>query len=136
MRKILLVLALALGPVLGLAVPASAGSAHFVGSPTVTISGSTLTVTAKEAGLGDLPQINVTLAATAHCQNPGGNDPKAQNKASFTTSSDEPVQNGQSVYTLSGTFVFQPSCSPPVAVVVTSATIADNTNGISESVLP
>jgi hypothetical protein len=52
-----------------------AGSPHFVGTATVTKSGNTLTVSAKEAGLGDEPQINITLTATALCINGGGNHP-------------------------------------------------------------
>jgi hypothetical protein len=127
----LLVTAAAVAAPLAFAVPASAGSAHFVGTPTYTLSGSTLTVSAKEAGLGDEAQINAVLTATAQCVNPGGNQPSAANKAGFTTSAKEPVQNGQSTYTISGTFAFQPSCSPPMTVQITSVTLTDTTNGIS-----
>jgi hypothetical protein len=116
---------------LALALPASAGSAHFVGTPSYTLTGGTVTVTAKEAGLGDLPQIHVVLAGTVACVNPGGNNPAAANKTTFSTAADEPVQNGKSDYALSVTPVFQPSCSPPMTVVVVDLTLTDVTNGIS-----
>lgn len=137
MRRLLALLPV-LAACLALALPsaAQAGSAHFVGSPAVTTSGSTITVTAKEAGLGGLAQIHVVLAGTAECVNGGGNHPSAANKASFATAADEPVQNGMSTYTLSATVSFSPACSPPMSVVFTSATLTDTTNGISETVLP
>jgi hypothetical protein len=113
------------------AAPALAGSAHFVGTPSYTLSGGTVTVTAKEAGLGDLPQIHVVLEGTLACVNPGGNAPQAANKSSFSVTADEPVQNGKSDYSLSVTPVFQPSCSPPMTEVVVSLLLTDTTNEIS-----
>jgi len=119
------------------AVPASAGSAHFVGDPSYTVSPSgTITVAAKEAGLGNLPQIDVQLSGVAACVNPGGNGPEAQNKQAFSVSSEEPVQNGQSTYVISVTPVFRPSCSPPMTVAVSSLTLADLTNGIAATPVP
>src|SRR5712671_3615878 len=100
MRKISAVLTgAAAAAVIGLgAGPAMAGSPHFVGTPAFTTSGSTLTVSAKEAGLGGEAQIHVVLSGTAQCVNPGGNNPQAVNKVTFTASADEPVQNGQATY--------------------------------------
>ena len=75
---------------------AVAGSPHFVNNAfTVTRSDNTLTVTGKEAGLGDEDQIHVVLEATALCINGGGNHPKAVNKADVTAEGDFPVQNGR-----------------------------------------
>ena len=134
MRRFVLAALLALA-LLAVAVPTAwAGSPHFVGTPTFTISGAqgeTLTVHAKEAGLGDEAQIVARLDATAECINGGGNHPKAVNKASFSTSAVVPVQNGQAVYDLSITAVFSPSCSPPMTVQFTSATLTDTTNNLS-----
>lgn len=126
----------ALFAVLALAVPARAGNPHFVGTPTVTISGSTITVSAKEAGLGDEAQIVAVLSGTAECINGGGHHPKAANKTSFSTSSTEPVQNGKADYTLSVTATFSPSCSPPMTVEFTSATLTDTTNHLSVTLIP
>jgi hypothetical protein len=117
---------------------AFAGSPHFVGAPTFTISGDqgeTLTVHAKEAGLGDEAQIVVRLDATADCINNGGNHPKAVNKTSASTSAVVPVQNGKAVYDLSVTAVFSPSCSPPMTVQWTSATVTDETNNLTVKVI-
>jgi hypothetical protein len=110
----------------------AAGSPHFIKSATtVTVSGNTLTVSGKEAGLGDESQVHVVLVAEAQCINPGGNHPKAVNKDSFSTAGDFPVQNGQAEFTLSVTATFQPDCTPPMTVEWTSVTLTDTTNGIS-----
>jgi hypothetical protein len=126
----------ALFATLALAAPAWAGNPHFVGTPTFTVSGSTITVSAKEAGLGDEAQIVAVLSGTAVCINGGGHHPKAVNKTSFSTSSTEPVQNGKADYTLSVTAVFSPSCSPPMTVQFTSATLTDTTNNLSVTLIP
>ena len=131
MRKLVLVSAWTATMVLTLPSPARAGSPHFVGTPQTTIRGNTLTVHAKEAGLGDEAQIQAVLSATAECINGGGNHPRAVNKASFNKSSTVPVQNGKADYTLSVTATFSPSCNPPMTVKFTSATLTDTTNGIS-----
>ncbi len=110
---------------------ALAGSPHFVGTPMFTTVGNTAIVMAKEAGLGNEPQINVVLSGTAECINGGGKHPRAVNKTSFSQSSTEPVQNGQSTYTLMATATFSPSCSPPMTVKFTSLTLTDTTNNLS-----
>jgi hypothetical protein len=119
----------------GLAVPAAlAGSAHFINNAfSISRSDNTLTVTGKEAGLGDEAQIHVVLNATALCINPGGNHPKAANKESVSAAGDFPVQNGKADFTLSVTAVFQPDCTPPMEVRFTDVTVTDTTNGLTHS---
>src|SRR5436190_9331735 len=109
-----------------------AGSPHFV-SNTVTASrtNNTLTVTGKEAGLGDESQVHIVVSATAACINPGSNHPKAANKTSVSAAGDFPVQNGKAEFTLSVTATFQPNCTPPMTVVFTDVTVTDTTSGIS-----
>src|SRR5712692_6888466 len=140
MRRRLLVIVATVGMLgtigLGSATTAFAGSAHFVGTPSFTTSGNTITVTAKEAGLGGEAQIVAVLSGTAACINGGSNHPKAANKASFTSSSTEPVQNGMADYTLTATVTFSPSCSPPMTVQFTSATLTDTTNNLSVTLIP
>src|SRR6266487_742434 len=102
---------IAAAAVFGFAAPAMAGSPHFVGTPTFTTSGSTVTVAAKEAGLGDEAQINVTLTGDALCINNGGNHPKAD-------------------YTITATAAFQPACSPPMTVEFQNLKLTDTTNGL------
>jgi uncharacterized protein YggE len=116
------------------AAPAFAGSAHFINNAfSVSRDGNTLTVSGKEAGLGDEAQIHVVLTATALCINPGGNHPKAVNKASVSAAGDFPVQNGKADFTLSVTATFQPECVPPMTVAFTDVTVTDTTNGLTKS---
>lgn len=128
MRRLVLVLVVA-----ALAVPAAAlaGSPHFVPGTTVTQSGSTLTASGKEAGLGDEQQVHIVLSATASCINPGGNHPKAANKQTVSAAGDFPVQNGKALFDLSVTAAFQPECSPPMSVVFSDVTVTDTTNGVT-----
>lgn len=121
---------------IGLTAPAWAGSPHFVGDPTFTTSGATITVQAKEAGLGDEAQIHVVLSGTAQCVNPGGNDPQAGNKTAFTTAADEPVQNGKADYSITATAVLQPACTPPMTIAFTDVTLTDTTNGLTAIPVP
>ena len=111
--------------------PAYAGNPHFVGDISATRSDDTITVTGKEAGLGDEDQIHVVVTATAQCINPGGNHPKAANKQSVSAAGDFPVQNGKAEFTISLTATFQPQCSPPMTVVFTDVVVTDTTNGLS-----
>jgi hypothetical protein len=127
---------IAAAAVFGFAAPAMAGSPHFVGTPTFTTSGSTVTVSAKEAGLGDEAQIHVVLTGDALCINNGGNHPKAVNKASVAAAADVPVQNGKSEYTLTATAAFQPACSPPMTVEFQNLKLTDETNGLTAFPVP
>jgi hypothetical protein len=108
-----------------------AGNAHFVGTPSITRSGNTLTASGKVAGLGNVPQITVTLNADAQCINPGSNKPQASNKQSVAAGGDFPVQNGKSDFSLSATATFKPDCTPPMSVefsnVRITVTAADGT---------
>jgi hypothetical protein len=132
MRRVLALLAIPFAAVFAFTAPAYAGSAHFVdGTVTATRSGDTLTVTGKEAGLGDEAQVHIVVTATAACLNPGQQYPQAANKETVTNSADEPVQNGKAYFSLDLTAVFQPSCSPPMSVVFGDITVTDTTNGIT-----
>ena len=112
---------------------AFAGSPHFVGACTKTQTGNTLTVSCKEAGLGNEEQISVTISATALCINNGGKHPKAVNKASLSSTTNQPVQNGKADYSVTLTATFQPNCSPPMTVQFTDVRVTDNTNGLTQN---
>src|SRR3954464_4452194 len=134
MRRIVTFLAGLLALAAVTAPAAQAGSPHFINSAfSVSSAGNTLTVSGKEAGLGDEAQIHVELSATAVCINRGGNHPKAANKTSVSTAGDFPVQNGKADFTLTVTATFQPNCSPPMTVVFSSVSVTDTTSGISKS---
>jgi hypothetical protein len=110
-----------------------AGSPHFVGAVTATRDGNTLTVSGKEAGLGNEDQVHIVVNATAECINPGNHHPKAANKQSVSAEGDFPVQNGKANFQLTVTATFQPDCTPPMTLVFTNVTVTDTTNGISVS---
>ena len=131
MRK-LLVVACGAAIAAATAIPAVAGvtGAHFVGNPTISTSGNTLTVSGKVAGLGNVEQIHVTVTADAACVNPGSNKPKAENKQSVGAAGDFPVQNGKAEFSLSATASFQPSCSPPMTVEFSNVQITVTAPGV------
>jgi hypothetical protein len=132
MRRLVLLSALAVVTAAVAAPVALAGSPHFINNAfSISRSDNTLTVSGKEAGLGDETQIHVVLSATALCINPGQHHPKAANKESVSAAGDFPVQNGKADFTLSVTATFQPQCSPPMTVVFTDVTVTDTTNGLS-----
>jgi hypothetical protein len=112
---------------------ASAGSPHFVGDISISRSGDSLTVSGKEAGLGNESQVHIVVEATALCINGGGKHPKAVNKMDVSAEGTFPVQNGKADFSLTLTASFSPSCSPPMTVVFTDVTVTDTTNGISKS---
>jgi hypothetical protein len=126
MRKIVLLMLAAAA----LMVPAAfAGSAHFVGSPQISSSGSTATVTGKVAGLGNISQIHVDVQAEAACVNGGKKKPQAANKQTVGAGVDAPVQNGKADFSVNLTAApFQPDCSPPMTVqwTLTSITVFDD----------
>ena len=115
LKKRFVVAAALVGAIVAISAVAFAGSPHFV-TADATRSDNTLTVTFKEAGLGNEPQVHIVLSATALCINNGGKHPKAVNKASVSAAGDFPVQNGKADFTLSVTATFQPECSPPMTV--------------------
>jgi len=134
MRRLLIVTVATLFALILAAPTALAGSAHFINNAfSITRADNTLTVSGKEAGLGDEAQIHVVLSATALCINPGGNHPKAVNKQAVSAEGDFPVQNGKADFTLSVTATFQPDCSPPMTVEFTDVTVTDTTNGLTKS---
>ena len=96
-------------------------------------SGNSLTVSGKEAGLGDENQVHIVLSATALCINNGGRHPKAANKQSLASGGDFPVQSGKADFNLTVTATFSPNCSPPMTVVFTNVVVTDVTNGVSQS---
>jgi hypothetical protein len=113
------------------ATAAWAGSPHFVGAVTKTQSGNTLTVSGKEAGLGNEDQVHIVVSATALCINNGGQHPKAVNKESVSAEGTFPVQNGKADFSLTLTATFTPDCSPPMTVSFTDIMVTDTTNGIT-----
>lgn len=130
MRRITVVLAAVFAAVFLASSASWAGSPHFV-DVSASTSGNTLTVSGKEAGLGNETQVTIEVTATALCINNGGNHPKAVNKGSFSAEGDFPVQNGKAIFSLTLTATFQPNCSPPMTVQWTNIVVSDTAHGIS-----
>ena len=132
MRRLLAVL-VTFASIFAIAIPSAwAGSPHFITHDLSTsVSGSTLTVSGKEAGLGDESQVHIVLTATAECINGGGRHPKAANKMSVSSAGDFPVQNGKADFSFTVTATFSPDCSPPMTVAFSDVVLTDTTNGIS-----
>lgn len=124
----------------GFAAPAFADSPHFLSASASINSSGQLVCSFKEAGLGNTlstEQITCSASATAvyACINPGSNHPKAANKQSVSgnvsATGSFPVRNGQTTGSLSvnppPAGPFQPSCEPPMAVVLVSVTYSNIT---------
>ena len=127
--------AMVLGLVAIAAIPQTvrAGSPHFVGDLQVTRSGNTITVSGKEAGLGNESQVHIVLTIEAQCVNPGDKHPRAGNKESFTAEGDFPVQNGKAEFSLSVTVSFKPDCLPPMSLQFLTAKCCDTTNNLCKN---
>ncbi|MDB5199088.1 MAG: hypothetical protein JWO92_1051 [Chitinophagaceae bacterium] len=86
-KKLLLIIAI----ILISAVSVSAQNVHFIGSPSISDNGTTLSFCAKLAGLGNNQLVTVVLNTTAtittECTNPGGNVAPGQTKTSTLTKS-------------------------------------------------
>jgi hypothetical protein len=121
-RSLFVVLIAFLSLALGAQV-AFAGSPHFVGTPTISRSGDSLTVSGKVAGLGDETQITVLLSADVACVNPGTNEPKAENKDDVIAQGRFPVQNGKANFSVTGTGTTSPDCSPPMTLRYSNVTL-------------
>src|SRR5262245_11901956 len=108
-----------------------AGSPHFVGDVLLVISGDTLTVSGKEAGLGNEDQVDITITADALCINNGGHHPKAVNKESVAAAGTFPVQNGRANFSLVAVAgPFQPPCDPPMTIGFANVVVCDTTNNL------
>lgn len=131
MRRFMLFALAALMTVAVAAPTALAGNPHFI-SVTAIRSGDSLTVSGKEAGLGNETQVHIEVTATAECINNGGKHPKAVNKESVSAEGDFPVQNGKALFELTLTADFQPDCSPPMTVRFSNVVVRDTEHNISK----
>jgi hypothetical protein len=147
----LLAIAVALGALLVIApVAVAAGNAHFIKSQTTaSLSGSSLQVNFKEAGLASGSVETVTLSAsqfvTYECVNGGGKNPSASNKHSFVTTTSvsgtfTADKNGNIVGSLTLAVAPDTSSCPPgqtdtlVSVTYSNITLTDSTSGASISI--
>ena len=105
MRKLGIIAVLSLLVVALAAVPAIAANPHFIGTPTLTDNGTTLTATGTIAGLGN-QDIDVVLTATGRatvtCKNPAGHVAPGQTKNVTVTGSDSDIEvkNGKATFSV------------------------------------
>jgi hypothetical protein len=149
MRRIVVVLT-AVCATAAIGVPvALAVSPHFV-SASATLSGTNLSVSFKEAGLGTNQQITYVASAdstvTYVCVNRGGANPSAQDKTTISgpvsaTGTFSSGKNGQVTASLTlnppgpGSFSCPSGQSLEIAqVTYTNVSVTDTTNGITEPI--
>jgi hypothetical protein len=102
MRRCLLIVGAVMATAALIAPSAVASNAHLVGSPSTDVSGNTLTIKFKLAGLGNVTEapidLNGTVDVFSRCFNRGGNTPEADNKQEqidVNTTETFPVRNGR-----------------------------------------
>lgn len=133
MRRGITVVASAFAVVALAATPVFAANPHWIGTPTKTESGNTLTVSFKAAGLGNAPTADFTLAATAttfsRCYTKSNNKPQAANKretSNLSTTQTFPVRNGQTTGKITLTAPPSTLQCPPGQKVVTESVSFSN----------
>ena len=134
MRRVAFVLGSLVTAGIVAATPALATSAHFNFANVTTVTSNSVTVSFKEAGLGNsLNSVNISVAGTAECINGGSNHPKAVNKAAESASGTFNVSNGQASGSLTMTAA-NLSCSPPMTIAWTDLVDTDTTFSDSASI--
>jgi hypothetical protein len=117
------------------ATSALAVSPHFLYANVTSVTSSSITVSFKEAGLGNsLSSVNITLSGSAECINPGSKHPKAENKTGFLVGDTFNVSNGQATGSLTYTVTVKPSCTPPMTLAFTDLVVTDTTFNDSISI--
>lgn len=111
------------------ALAASVGNPHIIGSPSTTISGNSLTLSASVAGLGNVETATFdwdgTVSVSSRCYTKSGNTPQAANKQeniAIDTTTTSPVRNGRATATLTVTPLSTLTCPGGQRVVIESVT--------------
>ncbi|MGH7687158.1 MAG: hypothetical protein ACREN2_10130 [Candidatus Dormibacteria bacterium] len=116
---------------------AFAAHPHFLyASVTGSVTANSITVSFKEAGLGNsLSSVNISVTGTAECINGGGRHPKAENKTAEGAGGTFNVSNGQATGSLTMTADnISPPCDPPMTIAWTNIVVTDSTFGDSISI--
>ena len=118
------------------ATSAMADSPHFIGTPSATVSGNSLLVTFKAAGLGTGNYADFSLTGTvdvsSRCYTKSGNKPQAANKQealSANQSGTFPVSHGQTTGSFTVTPLSTLKCPGGQHVVIESVSYDLTLNG-------
>ena len=115
------------------ATSAIAASPHFIGTPSATVSGNSLTVTFKAAGLGNTSEtatfnLSGDVSVFSRCYNRGGNKPQADNKQetiAVNQTETFDVTNGQTTGSFTVTPLSTLSCPGNQVVRIESVDFSD-----------
>jgi hypothetical protein len=126
--KKLMVMALAIVAFSAVAATAAqADSPHFIGTPTATVSGNSLVINFKAAGLGTGAYAPFSLTGTVNvssrCYTKSNNKPQAANKQEMinvSQSGEFPVRGGQTTGSFTVTPLSTLTCPPGQHVVIES----------------
>jgi hypothetical protein len=106
---------------------AGGGNPHYVTGPTVTLSSTSLTITGKVAGLGNITSVDASLTGTvdvfSRCYNKGGNKPQADNKQETINVNQDAsfdVKNGTTTFSFSVSPLSTLNCPGNQVVVIES----------------
>jgi len=127
MKRFILILSAAFTTLLMGSTAALAASPHIVGSPSTTVSGNSLILSASVAGLGNVPSVTFSLKGTvdvsSRCYTKSGNKPQAANKQetiAVKQTETFAVRNGRTNATFTITPLSTLSCPPGQTVVIES----------------
>jgi hypothetical protein len=108
---------------------ALAANPHIVGTPSDSVSGNTLTLSASVAGLGNVPSatfdLDGTVNVSSRCYTKSGNKPQAANKQEMINVDQSvtfPVRNGRTNATFTVTPLSTLDCPGGQHVVIESIT--------------
>lgn len=140
MKRILVVATATVATLMLGATAAMATSPHIVGSPSTTVSGNSLILSASVAGLGNVETATFDLEGTvdvsSRCYTKSGNKPQAANKQE-TISVDQTqtfdVRNGRTNATFTVTPLSTLTCPGGQHVVIESVTYSLDLNYLGET---
>lgn len=129
MKRILIVATATVATLMLGATAAMAASPHIVGSPSTTVSGNSLILSASVAGLGSVESVTFDLDGTvdvsSRCYTKSGNKPQAANKQESITvdqTATFDVRNGRTNATFTVTPLSTLTCPGGQHVVIESVT--------------
>ena len=140
MKRIVVVATATVATLMLGATAAMAASPHIVGSPSTTVSGNSLILSASVAGLGSVESVTFDLDGTvdvsSRCYTKSGNKPQAANKQeqiSVDQTATFDVRNGRTNATFTVTPLSTLSCPGGQHVVIESVTYSLDLNYLDDT---